>query len=313
MNNLIIGGGISGLIWNYYHPDYKIITPEIGGDYSKINMTWLHDTPETRSLIKSLDFVKEFNEIENIQKKSYIGYSIKNSIYKNINDEMNSLLILKKITEWNKEINRSFKIKSKKMSMSEGKNSENFMKTLNINLKELIERLEKKAKIIPGLVSSISDCEITIQQISDSSKEKKMKYNKIVSTIPAPIFWEKYNKIKKFRFLPITIIQTSVKPVFFDNFFEIIYYDNSVPFSRISYLDNKYTIEFTGIIEKNIFEKMYPNLFIDNYSVIKYGRLFEDNKNNTPSSNIKFLGRFAEWKFKITTEHIIKEAITSSF
>lgn len=302
MSKFIIGGGISGLVWNFYHPEFKIITPDLGGTYGRSYMVWLHDTYETRKLLKDLGFPIK-------TKKSYIGYYHQGWIAENLSTDMNLVMIQKKMTEWNKPIDKNFIPKTRDLSLSGGFNSTNYMNTLDVDLVEVIKRLSEKATIEAGFVIKIDDKNIiTKENFSPTSTEKVREYEKIVSTIAAPFFWKAFGKTKEFKCLPITNIVTSVKPKEFDGRFEMIYYDDSVPFSRISHLGDTYALEFTGEITKDEFIKQYPDLPILDYFIVKQGRIFE-NDENSPPDNIIFSGRFAQWKYGIVTENIISQAL----
>jgi hypothetical protein len=133
-------------------------------------------------------------------------------------------------------------------------------------------------------------------------------YDSLISSIPAPVFWESYGKPKEFKYLPITNVIVKNKPEMFDDHYEMVYYDDSQPITRISHLNNVYALEFTGYISQEKFSELFPLLEVVDYFVTKYGRIFEGEDVTSPDK-IVFTGRFAQWKYKLTTEHIIKQAI----
>ena len=85
----IIGGGLSGLIFKYFHPEFTIITPETGGMAKNSYMVWIHDTPETRELFGKLS-------LPIIATKSYIGYFVDGWISESLYPEVNLDIIQKK-------------------------------------------------------------------------------------------------------------------------------------------------------------------------------------------------------------------------
>lgn len=297
----IIGGGISGLVWNYYHPEYIIITPESKGEtFTRTYMVWLHDEPETRKLLTDLG-------LPVIPKSSLIGYYQKHWICDQVSPEMNVQLIQKKMSLWNQPLDTSFQPKTTDMSLATvGGNS--YLKTLDVDLNEVIRRLNEKATIICGKVMTISDTIITVSNSPDLP-DLHLEYERLVSTIAAPFFWLGYGEKKEFKCMPITNIITSVKPKEFDDKYEMVYYDDSVPFTRVSHLGDKYALEFTGEITQEEFEKLYPELKVDDYFLVKQGRIFENEENVPPNDKITFSGRFAQWKYGITTEDVVKQAI----
>jgi hypothetical protein len=300
----ILGGGISGLIWNFYHPEFTIITPkESVENYTRSYLVWLHDSYETRKLLKDLG-------LEVKLKQSNIGYFRKGWIYDSPTTDMNLVLIQKKMTPWNKELDTQFVPKSTDMSMT-STGSTNYMNTLDVNLAEVVRRLKEKVQIEYGYVVKIDDKTITIKQdFSPGSTEKVKSYEKLVSTIPAPLFWKAYEQERQFDSFPITSIITNKKPLKFYGKYEMVYYDDSMPFTRVSSLNGNYAIEFTGIIERDEFTRLFPELPILDYVVIKQGRIIS-NGENTPPNNIIFSGRFAKWNYGISTENVIYDAINT--
>lgn len=312
-NNYIIGGGITGLVWNYYHPEYKIITPESSGEsFTRTYMVWLHDTLETRKLLTDLG-------LEVKPKKSLIGYYSKGLIRDYISPEMSRRLIQKKMADWDGEIDTSFDPKTQDMSLSKA-GGNTYLLTLDVDLNEVIRRLNEKATIIPGYVSMITSDTIVVRQTPIDQEYQTYPYDNMVSTIAAPFFWKAYMpnhvaadgsdvKSEDFKCSPITNIVTSVKPKDFDDRYEMVYYDESRPYSRVSHLEGKYALEFTGIVPKEKFEEMFPELPVDDYFVVKQGRIFENEENHPPNENITFSGRFSQWRYGITTEHVVKQAL----
>lgn len=299
----ILGAGITGLVWKFYHPEFQIISPDVGGNYGKTHMVWLHDCAETEKFLVDLGFPVK-------RKKSWIGYYYKGWITGNLSNEMNLLMIQKKMTEWNNPLDENFIPKTRDLSLSNGALfGINYMNTLDVDLVEVIKKLNEKADVKHGFVTQIDNSHIFVTDNPKNQEGKILDFDKLISTIPAPFFWKAWGNEKKFKCLPITNIITDKRPEFFDDRFEMVYYDDSVPYSRVSFLDGKYALEFTGVITKEEFQKLYPDLPILEYFVVGQGRIFEEEENISPSKNIIFSGRFSQWKYGITSEHVITQAI----
>src|SRR5690606_15464917 len=114
---------------------------------------------------------------------------------------------------------------------------------------------------------------------------------------------------KEFKSLPTTNVETDIKPEFFDDRFEMMYYGEGTPFSRVSKLNGVYIIEFTGTITQDQFEKLYPGIPVKSCFTVPNGRIFKGEPNLPPQENIIFSGRFAQWEYGITSEHIVKQAL----
>jgi hypothetical protein len=300
----IIGGGITGLVWKWYHPDYHIISPEApGGLYAKTYMVWLHKTAETIKLLRDLGWVNP----ERMTKKSYIGYC-HDWISDYQSEELNLEIIKRKMTPWNEPIDDSFVPKSRDLSMSTS-SGESYMNTLDVDLEEVIRRLGEKANIENGFVTKITDKEITVQEKWQGPSEVRP-YDSVITTMAAPLFWKAYGDIGlQFRSAPITNVVVSKCPKMYDSSYDMVYYTRKYPFSRISYLRGKYAIEFTGEMTREQFEAMFPDLPIEDIFVVKHGRIWENDAHVSPQDNIVFSGRFSQWKYKIVTECVVKQSI----
>ena len=303
---IIIGGGISGLVWGFYHPEYTILTPESSGEsFTRTYMVWLHDSPQTRQLLRDLDLPVK-------PKKSQIGYFVKHWICDYQSPETSHAMIQKKMTEWDKPIDKTFVPKTSDFSLAK-QGGNNYLLSLDVDLTEVIRRLNDHVNIVHGVVVGINDDTITYKEKFDSEGIHILAYDKAISTIAAPFFWKAYYSTKplepkEFKCLPITNIITTVKPKEFDDRYEMVYYDDTVPFSRVSHIDGKYALEFTGVITREKFEELYPELPVEDYFVVKQGRIFEE-ENHPPNDKVTFSGRFAQWKFGITTEHVVAQAL----
>lgn len=300
----ILGGGISGLVFQYYNPEYTIITPDIGGMYANSYVVWLHDTAETRRLLTDLGY----SDVENLHKRSYMGYYNNGWISDELSKELNLALIQKKMSNWNESVDRTFVPESYDMSTRSAK-SVNYMNVLDVNPAEIIKKLdEKHGKIINGIVTKITSNSITVVA---GDIESEYGYDEIISTIAAPFFWKAYGQERTFKAEPITNIITKVKPEWFNSKYEMVYYSGELPFTRISHLQDMYAIEFTGVITKEQFEELFPEYPVEKVVVIKQGRIFKE-ENEPPAENITFAGRFGKWQFGVTTEHVVKQAIDYS-
>lgn len=303
----IVGSGITGLIWKYYHPEFQIISPDgPGGIYSKTHMVWLHDTVETRKLVEDLGFEVKL-------KQSPIGYYYDGFINDSISPEMSLKLIQKKMTDWSKPLDKDFVPTSSDLSLSTGNTDQtNYMNCLDVDLEEIVKRLqEKNDDSVQSYVTNITDETITVKK---DFKEAGivLEYDELISTMAAPFFWKAYKGgeyQKEFKSLPITNVIVKDRPLFFDEKYEMVYYDDSVPYSRVSHLGGKYALEFTGEMTREQFSEMYPNLVIEEFFVLKQGRIFKNDDNIPPNEKITFSGRFSKWEYGITTEHVALQVI----
>lgn len=296
----ILGGGISGKVLQFYNPEFTIITPD-QGMFANSYLVLIHDTSETRKLLTELGY----QNVDKLHRKSYMGYYHDGWISEELSPAVSLILIQKKMTNWNEPLDTSFVPKSYEMSTRQSK-TVNYMNVLDVNPSEIIQKLdERKGEIINGFVEKIYKKEIAYR-VGDY--QHTAKYDEIISTIPAPFFWKAYGEERNYKSMPITNVMTKVKPEMFNDKFTTTYYTDEFPFTRIAHMGDTYAFEFTGIITKEEFEKLYPEYPVENIFVVKQGRIFQED-NKPPQENITFSGRFGCWDFRITSEHVIHQAI----
>lgn len=315
MKGIILGNNISGLIWGFYHPDWEVIAPVQGipshNQYTNSNMVWLHDSFETRKLCKDLGFI----DIK--PRRALIGYWENGMITETLTDNLSQVLIAKKMTEWSEPVYRKSN-ESIKLSMT-SKDSVPFMNVLGIDTGDLLKALQKRVKVTHGYALAVNTEKdlVGISNISDPDKGCIwVKYDKLISTIPAPAFWKmwcgdgKTRGFERFGGLSITNIIVKNRPPYYDDRYEMIYYNEDFAWTRASCLNGKYGLEFTGIITEEQFKEIYPDIDIMDYFVNLGGRLIPRPQGNlSPSSKVIFSGRFAAWDHNLTTEFIVRQAL----
>ena len=300
-NNYVVGGGVSGLIFAFYHPSYTIITPNIGGLFASAYIAIIHDTSETRRFLTDLGY----QEVDKLHRKSYIGYYVDGWIRDYVSPSLNKLIIQKKMTLWNEPVNKDFAPESMDMSTSK---TVNYFKTMDVQPAEVIEKLKNTCKnIIEGTVIKIDDGYITYMDLSGS--EHTLQYDSVVSTVPAPIFWKLYGEDRKFPSTFITNVITDEKPEKFHEYYDVVYYDDSVPWSRITHLHDSYAIELTGNLTDQEIATILPGVRIKTVVRVPYGRISSVPDNTPPNDKITFMGRFSQWKFGVVMEHTIKQSL----
>ncbi len=295
-NNYIIGGGISGLIFKFYNPSFTLISPEIGGGFLKniYSVSWIHDTLYTRKFLRDLELLLDPYKIK-------IGYYYNGYVHDYCADNYKLKIIKRKMTDITTSDNiDDFKTISTNLSVQS-----NILNALYTDINIIFEKLQKNINIIQDKVVKITDTHIYLQT------GKKLEYNKLISTIAAPIFWKIYKSISRhaleFKYLPITIVETWDKPLIFNDIYQLIYFAEDYSFNRILKKEPmSYSYEFTGKID-NI--KTYlPNVHINKVDIQTIGRIFLQ-KNIPPNNNITFLGRFAQWNYTSKVQQVIKQSI----
>ncbi|MBZ4649284.1 hypothetical protein [Thermosipho sp. (in: thermotogales)] len=295
---IIIGGGISGLIFKFYNPEYKIVSSNVGGQMTNkipLGPRILQVNEWNERLLKDLG-------IECNIKKARIGYFFKGKLHDFCPDEYRILYYMKSRCLANiNEIPESV--------MSEGKNE---ILYYDVNFKDIIQKI----------LSNIKICHLTVKQIKHDvisffDVSTRIKYEHIVSTIPAPTFCMIYGndikEVKKYidirrqlRFLNKQFVLVDKKYVAEElGDFDYVYFpENKQPYNRITKVNDQLAVvEFTNV-KKNkapIFSDIKGYEYID-IGQIQGGVIQEPDK-------IMFLGRYAEWNHKIKTQDIVKKSI----
>ena len=303
MTKYILGGGIAGLISKYFNPEYKLISPDLGGQLNKetvMTTFYLHSSP---FIIKLLNELK----IRWCVKKIPIFYLHKNNICESVDAVTMQKIIHHKITEFDSDESMS-NISSNDMKLC---TSQNYMEVLNIDMQHFMSKLmSSKKDIINGKVKLINTQKKFIM-VDNGKTLVKLHYEKLISTIPAPDFFRMCYTLETdyhFNYLPAVYIFSSQKPSFWDE--DGIYYihDNNIIYNRVQKYNNGYIYEITGIPDNHTIKKHIKDIInkeIRYVGILKYNDTtseIEDLK------NIKFIGRMATWNHNFWVESIIEKA-----
>ncbi len=284
-NKFIIGGGVSGLIFKYYNPDFTIIeSKDLGG---QVNVDFSFRSVFLFSDKNTKDFL---DKIEVSYKEQYlkIGY-FSNGQYKLIPDAIdNKIYLSKKITHAKYPI----KIQDIDFIPRQSTNA----KHLDVDIKEIVEKLSKNIEVIKRKVILVD----TINKTITLDNYKKFDYDKLVSTIPAPDWkYIAYNSSNnnKFRYLPGTFVVSSDIPYFLKDLdFELLYYANDDQiFNRIWKNKDKYLYEIPGDLTKDECKHYFDEvgINIEDYFVRRVNVIFSEKIKKI--KDVSFVGRLACW------------------
>ncbi len=289
----ILGGGISGLLFAFYNPDYIIISPDIGGKLSNEYLAatvLVHDSPETRKLLYDLDLP--------LKLKTHI---IKYCVGGKLKETVTSI-------ERNEIISKKMNLKKEEGSNKRDKTlsyDDNYIPILDIDYQLLISKLEKR-------VQRINDKAIRVTCDEIICEKYRFPYNQLISTIPAPAFWKLYKNEKYLESIPITFVISKTNPLPEEKtVWDLVYFgDKETPYNRVnSTRDGMYLYEFTGKYEKSEIQKLLPDLNIVSHWY-DFNGIVKSDLNNIPPPKVRFLGRFATWDHRIKIQEVIRQSIT---
>ena len=284
-NLVILGGGIAGLIWSYYHPESIIITDQIGGQFSskfQLGPKYLHVDENTKKFFKDLG-------IKPPTKKIKIGFYYDGELHSE-NTEENRKKYFEKTRGSSSEPYRSV--------MSANKTE---FDSYDIGVDELINILKDKiqSKVI---LERITEIDLFTHEIITESG--KLKFGKLISTIPMNIFMFMANKpniAKQYQSFPTTFILGDRRDCLIKDFqdFDYVYVsDEQYPFHRLTKTSKGIVFEYKGDdLPLLLSEK-------DRY-VMKTGQLIH-NDIKVNFQNVKFWGRYGCWNHGIKVNDLLK-------
>jgi len=283
MSNFILGAGINGLLCGYLLKDFKII------GYSKqaqeatnfpLGPRFLHFSVELKALLKELKLPTDIKVIK-------VGYYYKGALHDDCPEDLRQQYFNK----------TRGKFKPFGSSMSANKNKINVFS--NTSPKKLYNKLYKivKSKIIEERVTDINRNE----KLLFTSNYNEFKYNKLISTIPAPAF---YYVCKQ----PLIASTFKANPKHFyliDKFinlgsYEYVYFpeaDNKI--DRVSVHNDKLVAESSKKLNDETNFKIYLRLKINNLQIA--------NNINVVSNDIKFIGRYACWNHSKKINEVLND------
>jgi len=270
----ILGGGITGLIYAFYNKDYKIITPEIGGQMKSnfsLGPRYLHDTLYSRKLLKDININIEESKIK-------IGYLSDNGFVVP-DDSFRKQYFMKSRNTNSLEHFDSSVMNSYKSEID----------ILKVDFDEIIEKL--KTEVINEKVESID--------LQNNLINNTIKFKHVISTVPI-------NKLNIFNYDFQSFDMNYVQYKIFEDLQDFDYvYDirTNTKFHRIT-KDNDFLICdcFNEVdIDKN-------NEYYINHIKLKNAQILSVDFVKD-LSNIKFVGRYGTWNRKWKTESVIEDAI----
>lgn len=288
MGKVLLGAGISGLIYAHYNRDCLIVAEKIRGKMANSNFNsiiYLHKTPYTDAFIESTKMPYTLKIVN-------IRYFIDGQYFDKVSPELKSRIIQKK---------SGSALTSGNLSVEA-----NYITYYELDINKLFDRVFDGMNIIIDKVSSISDSFVTL------SNGSRINYTELASTIPAEDFWRLYGKPRNFTTSYHTFVTVESLPdglVLTENTFLYVT-DDRYPFVRISSKENnKYLLEIPGEYNVRASELITSLGIIDTW--IDSTFIINNDKPNVPPKNVIFLGRFAVHDYRYKQEDVIKEVLTS--
>jgi len=305
-NNIILGGGLAGLIVKFYNPSYKIITKDIGGQFAskfQLGPRFLHKTEETQRFV--WDIHSEFN-IKAKEKRVKVGYWYNNGLHDTCSAELMKQYFLK-----SRNISEADANIEKQGVMSSGKNE---FDAFEIDYKAFAELMFSKHHddFWLGLVKRIDAQSKWITCVYDEMLFSE-NYRSLISTIPLKWFISVVDtdvKESELKYSSIYFYKTIPENKFSDNEYDYIYFPEL--WKPLSGIYPWYRISFSNDRKECIYESSFSlnwsrvDGVIDSNN-IEIGHIIDtDLKFVFP--DIAFIGRMGKWKHDERLEKVVKDA-----
>lgn len=285
--NIIIGGGISGLIYAYYNPSYLLISDKLGGQLKSKFQTgpkYIHCDEYSEKFFNDLGLYLPKRKIK-------VGYWYDNALH-DVNTDENKKTYFEKT--------RGETSTPYSSVMSSNKNEfECYDIDMNIVINHIIGLLQNTIYL-----EKINKIDIVNKHLEINNNI--IKFDNIVSTIPKNIFLmlsDNKDKAEKYKSFPTTfVLKKDTKDCPFDVFKEYDYVyvsEKKYPFHRITKTKEGVVYEYKG---DNI-EKSYNEV---DREILKVGQLIQ-NEEKIEFNNVTFFGRYGKWKHNILINDLIKE------
>ena len=291
----VLGGGISGLLWGYYHPDYVVFTDQVGRAITGADaVVWLNDTDLTRGFIVDLGF-----KVIPVKKK--IGYLSGGQLirYDQLMDRDLDDLLLKKMVPW--EAIDLAMVSGVTLSVQTPRRS--FTKE-NDAIRYLAVDVQEVGRRLVGVLGARFMSGYRIGHVNEhvvETRELKYYYDHVVSTLPAPVFARLWNGAgwapPNLHYCPVTFIVSRQMPSYWpgDEYAMVYDADLGSPVSRVGRFGETWRYEITGCVSDEVVARYDPvdgGVFVN-----PFGRIVQDVKLEPPPK-ITFLGRSAEWDYR---------------
>jgi len=294
----IVGGGINGLIYAFYNREYGIITPHIGGDWKRMQNTIVtHAGPMTKKLLEDVGvpyetFTRKVEYIKGGKVIPEIGFD----------DQL--AVIRKKIGDPN------HCPPDDDVAISTG---DYFISSYVFDFESLVEGLFKGINVDGDRV--VLDQVIRIMDDEIITSKTSYEYTALVSTIPAPIFWNLRKMPRDLEAHPLTMALVDSPPKGLSECDTMYFVDETVRCVRANgpnVSGGPYLYEFPGRLNEQGLKEALNQVVPAEAKVIsnwvnEFGCIKTD-KQNIPPRNTIFCGRMAAWEHSLKIGDVVRQA-----
>jgi len=296
MKKIILGGGISAKIFSFYNPEYIMIYPEGQAQVDCREFCYSMYLPKV-SVCDS--FLEELGLSSVETERIPIAYYYKGKIhYGRPEGEIKELLLRKKLYG----LERPVSLFGTEAGVAEPflDDKRDSMIVYRINFSDLLESINRclanRTRINAKAV------EIDRKKIK-LDNDRELEYSHLVSTIPAPIFWNIYSKKEREKkFYSASLYVGSVKR----NVWESMDYPNLPDTIMCYFPESKFVFDRarTSVnILGDIVAVESPKPF-QGATELPAARIVRSYNNIAPPK-VMFLGRYAQWNPDVLISHVI--------
>jgi len=299
--NIILGGGLAGLITKFYNPDYVVFTKDIGGQFSnkfQLGPRFLHKNIYTSKFVQDVYEAFDFNTKT---KTINVGYYYDGTVHKECPTDLAVQYYLKSRRIKDADVNIA---KQGIMSNSQNK-YDVFDFDFSLFIKKMTEKYGNSIKLAMLKHIHLQDQRLYLYDVAYKDIETTCQYYQLISTIPLNYFLqfagnELYDKLQ------YSSIYFCMAENPYVGMYDYVYFPtNEKPYYRATYNDNYVTYEFS---DYKAYTKFIGEISALHQMTMEIGHVIDLKNESFSFPFIEFIGRLATWQHKDRLEKVVEHA-----
>ena len=314
VKTLVLGSGASALAYLFYNPDsFALAGEQVGGLFAQaqnLGPQYIWKTASTTRLLKDMGYFDEGSEMTKVTVQMVrIGYLWKGKITRLQDLEIDD----------RRDIQRLYALKTRGIApkasfMSDGKSEfEIYSLPVDALIAELLRRVSLRLVLQKASEIDMYNKVVRIENNGPKALPTFIPYDKLVSTIPAPVLLKligNESEVTRLRAFDKVYEKTAAYYPFehvlcSGGEFDYVYVaGDEYPFHRVRKLDDRLVVREFTLIDGYSGPK-----FPESVLTQKKGQIVSGHEvlESLPPDSVECYGRYAEWKHGIRLEDVLEE------